>query len=94
MATTVNAGQEFDIWNFTLSSTADTAIVLNRKVNSITIRCRSSIDLYLRSGGGANDYFTIPSGSTFNLDINTGTLTPFYLRSASSTPVAEILATF
>ena len=91
MAQTVNSGREIHIWNFTLSTTA-TKIVLNQKVNSLVIRCRTAVDLYLREGG-AGDYFTIPAGSSLTLDINTNTYEPFYLSASTGTPVAEILGT-
>lgn len=93
MAVATNAGQDFRVWNFTLS-TSDTQIVLNRKVNSLVIKCRTSVDLYLRRGGGASDYFTIAAGSSFTLDVATPNLEPFALRAASGTPVAEIVGTY
>jgi len=90
MPTLVSSGQDFRIWNFTLS-TSDTQIVLNEKVNSLIIKCRTSVDLYLRRSGGDSEYFTIPAGSSLTLDILTSNLEPFALRAASGTPVAEII---
>ena len=92
MATTVNAGTTFHIWNFTLS-TSDTRIVLNQKVNSLIIKCRTAVDLYLRESAGDSDYLTISAGTSFTFDLSTCNLEPFALRAASGTPVAEILGT-
>jgi len=94
MATSINSGREFRIWNFTLS-TSDLQIVLNDKyVNSLIITSRDpSIDLYLRRGTGDSSYFTIPGGTALTLDIGVLNLRPFSLTAASGTPVAEILGT-
>ena len=89
----VTGGQEFRIWNFTLS-TSDTQIVLNQRVNTLVIRCRTSVDLYLRRSNGDDYYFTIPSGSSFVLDVATGNLAPFALRAATGTPVVEIIGSY
>ena len=92
MATVTTGGQEFRIWNFTLATT-DTQIVLNERVNSLVIRCRQQIDIYLRRSSGDSDYFTIPAGSSLTLDVQVRNLEPLALRSASGTPVVEILGT-
>lgn len=94
MATSVNSGREFKLWNFTLS-TSDLQIVLNDKyVNSIMIKSRDpSIDIYLRRGTGDGAYFTIPGGTTLTLDIAVINLRPFSLTAESGTPVVEILGT-
>ena len=90
MATFVSSGSKFRIWNFTLS-TDPQQIVLNEEVNTLVIRCREAIDLYLKPNTGAGEYFTIPSGTALTLDVHTGNLEPFSLHAASSTPVAEII---
>ncbi len=91
MATFVSSGSNFRVWNFTLSSSDDTQIVLNERVNTLVIRCRSAVDIYLKRSAGATDYFTIPSGTALTLDVHTGNLEPFSLKAASSSPVAEII---
>lgn len=93
MSTTTNAGQGFRIWNFTLS-TSFQKIVLNQKVNSILIQCRTAVDIYIDEDNSGTDYFTIKAGSALTLDLSTRTLEPFSLKAASGTPVAEIIATF
>lgn len=92
MSTTVNNGTSIEVYNFTLSSSADTQIVINDKdINTFVIRCRSAIDLYLKSGAGATNYYTIPSGTSLTLSFNARTLAPFSLKAASSTPEVEIV---
>lgn len=60
--------------------------------SSILIRCRSAVDMYLRKTASSTEYFTIPSGTTFEFKLNpNNTQNLFFLRSASSTPTAEIL---
>lgn len=97
MANSVNAGQDFEIRNITLNATTDTPIDFNNKfINSVMIRCRTSdIALYLRRSENSNDYFTIPANQTLTLDVAIRNQTqPFYLRSASATPVAEVIGAF
>ena len=92
MAETTNTGRKFFIWNYTVT-TSDTPIVLNQYVNSLLIRCRTAVDIYLRVSAGATPYYTIPSGGSLTLDMATSSLTPFTLTSSSGSVVVEILGT-
>lgn len=99
MATTTNSGQNYEIRNITLNSNTDVPIDFNQRVNSIVMRCRSSIDVYLRKTNGDSGYFTIPSGSSFALDVALideaeGGFIAGWARSASSTPVLEVIGAF
>jgi len=72
-----------------------TAQVINN-VNSIAIQCRTAVDIQLRKVQNDANFFTIKSGTVFILDMNTisntpGTINPFFLRSSTGSPVAEIL---
>lgn len=91
MSTAVNSGREFRIWNFSVG-TSGSEIVLNQRVNSVTIKCRTNVDLELREGGGAGDYFTIPGGTSLELDSLPQQLSSvFYLTSTSGTVNVEII---
>ena len=92
MGTTTNAGRNFNIWNYTVT-TADTSIALTQYANSFIIRCRTAVDIYLRTSVGAATYFTIPANTSFTFDLATSTTTPFVLRSSSGTVIVEILGT-
>lgn len=92
MATSINSGADFEIRNITVNSTTDTPIDFNNRVNSVLIRCRSSVDLYVRYLPNASDYFTIPSGTSLSLDVSMRRPDEaFYIRSASATPIVEVI---
>lgn len=99
MATTTNSGQNFQIRNITLNSTTDTPIDFSQQVNSILMRSRTSVDVYVRRTSGAADYFTIPTGGTLSLDVamtdnSQGGNVVCYARSASGSPILEVLGTY
>lgn len=94
MATVTNAGQDFEIRTITLNSSNDTIVDFLQRVNSIIIRCRTAVDIYIRHDNNSADYFTIPAGSSLTLDVGMGTKTPCYLRASSGNPIAEIIGTF
>lgn len=100
MSATVNSGSDYEIRNITLSSTADTPIDFNNRfINSIFIKCRTAVDLYLRRLPSSANYITIPAGSSFTLDCavsdqSQGGYIAGYLRAATGSPVAEILGTY
>lgn len=92
MATAINSGADFEIRNITVNSTTDTPIDFNNRVNSVLLRCRSNIDLYIRYDRNSSDYFTIPSGTSLSLDVSMRRQDDaFYVRSASSNPVVEVI---
>ena len=92
MATSINKGTDVQIWNFELNATTDTGVMLNtRFVNSLIIQCRTAVDIYLRKEQGDTEYFTIKSGTVLHLDVSNRELVPLWLKSASTTPVAEII---
>jgi len=97
MATITAKGRNISIINLTLSSTADTQIGFAQPVNAVSIRCRTAVDLQLRTTKSSPDYVTIPSGTTLTLDLVDNVqnadvqATNLWLRSASTSPVAEII---
>lgn len=75
-------------------ATAPSGYVFGQVMNaaSFLIRCRSAIDLQFRKTANSAEFFTIPSGSTFTFDVSPANSQQlFFLRSASATPVAEII---
>ena len=91
MATFTSKGSEIHIWNFSIDATDGSKIVLNQKVNAVSIQCRTAVDLELREGGGDSAYFTIKSGTVFLLDLHATSLEPFHLKSGSGTVNVEII---
>lgn len=100
MATIVSKGLAVEILNLTLSSTDDIQIGFTQPVNSCFIKCRTSVDIQVRTSRGAGNYYTIPSGQSLQLDLRgvekDGAVSPLnvWLRSTSSTPVAEVLGIY
>lgn len=90
MATAVNTGRDFFVWNFSVGTNGST-LVLNQKVNSLVIQCRTGVDINIRRSAGASDYFTLKSGSTLTLDIGTNNLAPLHITSTSGTVVIEVI---
>lgn len=75
-------------------ATAPSGYVFGQVMNatSFLIRSRSAIDLQFRKTANSTEFFTIPSGTTFTFDISPANSQQlFFLRSASATPIAEIL---
>jgi hypothetical protein len=92
MATATNSGSDFEIRNITVNSSSDTPVDFNSRVNSVLIRCRSSIDLYIRYDRNSADYFTIPAGTSLSLDVSMRKEDDaFYVRSASDAPIIEVI---
>src|SRR5258708_752674 len=57
-------------------------------VSSVAIQCRTAVDIQLRTTNGNTNFFTIKSGTIFNLDISptalgAGQIQPFFLRSGT-----------
>ena len=94
MATTTNAGQDYQVRNIAVNSTSDTAIDFDREVNSVLLQCRTSIDLYVRRNANDADYFTVFAGSVLTLDVARGDNDVCWVRSASGTPTVEAIGTF
>lgn len=94
MATTTNAGQLYEIRNITLNATTDTPIDFSQEINSIVIHCRTSVDLQLRKIANDANYFTIPAGNSFTLDVAYGNTIPCYMRSTSGSVVVEVLGSY
>lgn len=104
MAQIVSHGTQTEVLNLTLSSTTDTQVGFTHVVHSVTIHCRTAVDLQLRTSANAPFYFTIPSATTFTIQIAgsesisgdpaTPPSLPIWLRSASTSPVVEILGIY
>lgn len=94
MATSINYGNDFRVWNFSVGATSDTQIILNKEVNAVIIKCRTAVDLYLKRGAGDTYYFTIASGTIFTLPMSTPNLEPFALKSGSGTVDVEIIGVY
>ena len=100
MATIVTGGQYAEILNFTLSSSDDVQVGFTKACNTILIKARTAADIQVRTSRNANHYFTIPSGTTLTLQmvgkIENGVVQPtnIWLRSASATPVAEVIGLY
>lgn len=95
MSTTTDSGQDFRIYNLTLSTTTQQFIPNDDSINSMIIRSRNTeIDIHITKGG-SGDRFTIPGGQSLTLDISLrSNESGVFLASASGTPVAEILVTY
>ena len=78
----------------------DIQIGFTQPVNGVLIKCRTAVDIQVRTSPGAGDYYTIASGTTLVLDLvgdvkgQTVTPTNIWLRSVSATPVAEIIGLY
>ena len=98
MATIVAKGQDFEILNITLSATVDTEVDPsasgNRKANAFIVQCRTAVDMLARLTDQGTQYFTIKSGTVLHLDLMSMREKAIYLRSASGTPVAEVIVLF
>ena len=100
MATTISKGTTAEILNLTLSSTDDIQIGFVNAVNAVIIKCRTAADIQIRTSRSAPHYYTLPSGGTLTLDVSTkfqdGVVKPtnLWLRSVSSTPVAEVMGLY
>lgn len=78
--------------NVSVGTGTPTAITINdNTVNSVYIQCRTAVNLELRREAGDSEYFTIKSGTVFNLQTRLVEEEPFYLQSASGSVTAEIL---
>ena len=94
-----SGGQDFEIRNITLNSSTDTPVDFNQHLNSAILKCRTSVDVYIRRTSGDSNYFTIPAGGSLSLDVAfTDTAQGGYIlcwaRSASTTPVLEVIGSF
>ena len=101
MATIISNGTKAEILNRNLTANDDTQIGFTQPVNSVTIKCRTSVDIQVRTTRGASDYYTIPSTQALTLymsgDINSsGVVQPLnlWLRSATGSVVAEIIGMY
>lgn len=97
--TTISKGQEFEVRNITLNANTDTPIDFNQQVNSVTLKCRTSVDILFRRNSNDGNYYTIPAGGTLTLDAALGDSSQGgyifgWARSASSTPVLEAIGIF
>lgn len=87
-------GQNYEIRNISAGTASDTPIDFNNKVSTFIIRCRSSVDIYLRRSNNGADYFTIPAGATLTLDVTIGNQIVGYVRSSSGTVVIECIGNY
>ena len=92
------SGRQIDIVNLTVSSTSDTQIGFHypQGFNAVLIRERTTNGLQVRQSANDPDYFTIPSGSSLNLDMlsNPDGSYNIFLRSATGTSTVEIIGVF
>ena len=97
MSRTINKGREYEVRNISLNATTDVPVdFTSRFISSVTIQCRTSVDILLRRTASNNDYFTIKSGTVFNLDCSLsdqsqGGYIVGYLRSGTGTVTAEVI---
>lgn len=92
MPTNTTAGHKVEVYTYSIDTNGSPIVINDKNINRFKIQCRTAVDLYLREGGGASDYFTIKSGTVFELDIQPGSLEPFHLTSGSGTVTVEIVA--
>jgi hypothetical protein len=93
MAASTNSGRDFEIRNITVNSSSDTPVDFNSKyINSVVLRARTNVDLYVRRNNGDADYFTVPAGNSFVIDVAIRRSDKaFFIRSASGNVVVEVL---
>ena len=100
MATIISHGTKITIQDYTLSSTDDIQVGFAEPVNAIIIQARTAVDIQVRESRGISDYYTIKSGDVLTLQlrgqVKDGAVQPtnVWLRSASGTPVAEIIGLY
>lgn len=100
MATIVAGGQFAEIQNYTLASGADVQVGFTHAVNTVIIKARTAVDIQIRTSPSAPFYYTIASGSVLTLQmvgsIKDGAVQPtnIWIRSVSSTPVAEVIGLY
>ena len=94
--TITTTGRKFTIYNVAVTDSADAAVTITstgvRKVTSLFIQCRTAAAIQLKKASGDSEYFTIRSGTTFELPIAAIQDNVFFLRSTSGSITAEILA--
>jgi len=92
------SGRQIDIVNLVLSSTSDTQVASHyaQGVNAILIRERTTNGIQVRQSASDPDYFTVPSGSSLNVDMmgNEDGSTNIYLRAATGTSTVEVMFVF
>lgn len=100
MATITASGRQIEVQNRTLGTTDDTQVGFVNPCNGVIIKCRTAGDIQVRASRANPFYYTIPSGSSLQLDlvgnILSGVVQPtnIWLRSASGTVIAEVLGIY
>lgn len=101
MATVTTGGRYAKIVTLALTATDDTQVGFTESINTLIIKCRTGVDLQVRSSRNSPDYFTVPSGQSLTLDIlgninSLGVVDPLniWIRSATGSIVAEVLALY
>ena len=86
------SGETFVIDNIAIS-TAVTPISFANGANTVLLKARTStIELRIyQNADGTGDYFTIPAGTSLNLDLKMRPTTKLYIRTSSSTDTLEII---
>ncbi len=87
----VISGKNFSIQNITLNASTWVEIDPSSRFYSVLVKCRTSVDLYIKRIDTDTDYLTIPAGQSLSLAISMGVNNHFYLKAASSTPIAELV---
>jgi hypothetical protein len=81
-----------EILNLTLSTVADTEIVFNKPVKTVTIQNRAADDIYFRVAENAAAFHTIKGGGSFSRNLSRFAHTNCgYLRAGGGTGPAEII---
>lgn len=101
MAGVITGGNNIITKNLTVTATTDTQIGFNQPVNTVILKCRTGVDLQIRSSQGATEFFTLPSTQTLTLYLTAqgqenGVMLPtsIWVRSGTGTVVVEIIGIY
>lgn len=97
MSTTINAGNDYEIHDYTLGGTDTPVVVSSLEKKSCSCLIRSNTEdgiIEVRKNANDTDFFTIPFGQAIVLDFFARQETVCYLRAASGSVDAQVLVQF
>lgn len=95
MSTTINAGNDYEIHNYTLGGTDTPLDIVAPEKRSCSCLIRSTAgDIEVRKNANDTEFFTIPFGQAMTLDFFARETTVCYLRAASGSVNAQVFVQY